>query len=202
MWSFELDQKMAEFIVKYEKILREKFEEIELLREKRTEEIGKQLLMEAKDITVTSKEVKERMSELFEKYELVLEKGLEVLETQRREHNKKEEQELLEEARKVTDSAGTNQMVELFAKYEGMLREEFEVIEKWRKGQNKEARKELLEKARKDIDEMGANVTKNLGEFELVGRYEDLLRENVEASGQLRKECDEGVREELLAEAR
>jgi len=196
MWSLELDQNMAEFIAKYEKILREKFKEIEQSREKCTKETGQKLLMEARGITMTSKEVTKEMTELFDKYELVLGKEFEAIEKQRREHTKKKGQDLLDEARRVTDSKGIDQMAALFAKYEGMFQEEFGIIEKWRKEQNKEARYDLFKKAKKD------NVAKNMEEFKLVGKYEDLLRENVVASDQLRKECDEGVREELLAEAR
>src|SRR6266540_1931564 len=133
--SKEVAKKLIE---KYEQILREEFEEFEELREERSEEIRRKLLMETrKDITVTGKEVT-KMTELFEKYERMLREELEIVEQQRRGHNKKKREELLKEARKVTDSEGTRKMAELFEKYEEMLQKEFEAIEQLRKEDNEE----------------------------------------------------------------
>ncbi|KAG6843380.1 hypothetical protein H0H87_005260, partial [Tephrocybe sp. NHM501043] len=122
MWSFELekpeqldagesnkivqgnntidDNKVSELAARYEQMLREEFEDAQQLREKRSEAIRQELLLEAGQDNV-SEDTVQRAVELFEKYERVLGEALEAIEQQRRVHNEEKRQEILAEGRSV-----------------------------------------------------------------------------------------------------
>jgi len=184
----EIAKKKVQLIKKYEQILREDFQAVELLREQRSEGIRQELLSEAPAYaTVTNKE---QVAGLFKRYNWALEEKFEAIERQRRERNETKKQELLEEGRKIIDNEGAKKMAGLFEKYERMLEEEFEAIEQFRKEHTGEMGQMLLDK----MDASG-HVTENMAE-----KFEGILREDVDASGQLRNLYDEQVREELLEE--
>lgn len=199
--SNEVSKRMAALVEKYMQMLQGEFEAANQLQKERNEEMRQELLEEARKDT--NKDVT-NIAKLFEKYEWKLLEEFEAAEQLRKERTEKMRRELLRGARKdiermVANEEVTKTMAKLFEKYEQMMQEELEAIEQLRKERNEKMRQELLEEARKDINKMVANgtVTKKL-----VEKYERMLREDFEAVGQLRKERNDEIMQELVKEAR
>ncbi|KAI6142555.1 hypothetical protein EDD17DRAFT_1661626 [Pisolithus thermaeus] len=191
--------KMANLFEKYEQVLQEEFEAFEQLRKERNEKIREGLLAGARkdvDKLVANREVNEKMAELFEKYERMLQGELEAVDQLRKDRNEGMRQELLKRARKdinrVAAGEVTKKMVE---KYERTLQEDVEADEQMRKECNEEMIQKLLKEAQEEIEKLVANVKRKVG---FVEKYEQALREDFEAAEQLRNDRNEELRQELL----
>jgi hypothetical protein len=200
--SNEVSKRMAALVEQYMQMLRGEFEAANQLQKERNEEMRQELLEEARKDT--NKQDVTKIAKLFEKYERMLLEEFDAAEQLRKERTEKMRRELLRGARKdiekmVANEEVTKKMAKLFEKYEQMMQEELEAIEQLRKERNEKMREELLEEARKDINKMVANGTLTK---KLVEKYERMLREDFEAVGQLRKEHNDEMMQELVKEAR
>ena len=201
----EVVERIAKLVEKFARVLLRKEAEGKEGKE-RNEETRQEPQKEAEKDSVkvdASNEVSKRMAALVEKYMQMLQGEFEAAEQLRKERTETMGRELLRGARKdiermVANEEVTKTMAKLFEKYEQMMQEELEAIEQLRKERNEKMRQELLEEARKDINKMVANgtVTKKL-----VEKYERMLREDFEAVGQLRKERNDEIMQELVKEA-
>lgn len=205
----KLVEKMAELVEKYAQVLREGF------RKGRNEEPrkeGNETRQEPPEEAQrdsgkmdASKEAA-KMDKWVEKYVRVLREEFEAVNQMRKERSEEIRLELLKEAQKDTNRVAANEdvtwkMANLFERYEQMLQEEFEAFEQLRKERNENIREDLLARARKDVDKLVANQEVNEKMAELFKKYEQMLQGELEAVDQLRKDRNEGMRQELLKRA-
>lgn len=205
----KLVEKMAELVEKYAQVLQEglrrgRNEEPQRERHEKRQEPPREAQRDSGKMDASREAAK--MNKWVEKYVRVLREEIEAVNQMRKERTEEIVLELLQEARMDANRVTANEdvtwkMANLFGKYEPLLQEEFEAFEELRKERNEKIREDLLTGARKDVDKLVANQEVNEKMAELFKKYEQMLQEELEAVDQLRKDRNEGMKQELLKRA-